>query len=114
MNRFLIYGVLLVSLFACSNTEGSLPSAQSSTTDVMKEVVPNTETAQAYMDRFNSWFIASNKVVSDGYEKASSEVVLEDGGEWGCDWEMDAKAINAASRKAVQSTDLLDKQLQQE
>lgn len=73
-----------------------------------KRIEIETETVEGYLKRFNAWFQKANAPIIEGYEKASAAVVLEDGGEWGCDWDMDALAINAAAREAIQHTDLLD------
>lgn len=102
---------LLLVLCSCGNSPA--PTLQNAASmKAMNQNESPTETVEAYLERFNRWFSEANAPIAEGYEKASSEVVLEDGGEWGCDWEMDAKAIHAASRKAIQATDLLDPSLQ--
>ncbi|MEY3441734.1 MAG: hypothetical protein RLZZ519_15 [Bacteroidota bacterium] len=65
------------------------------------------ETVEAYLERFNTWYKKAHLPVSQGFEKALSELVLEDGGEWDCYWEMDYKTINVAVREALINNDVL-------
>ncbi|MBK9452914.1 MAG: hypothetical protein IPN95_26525 [Bacteroidetes bacterium] len=105
--------LILILLVFCSCGNSSVPTRENSAS--MKEVNQNaspTETMEAYLERFDTWFSEANTLITEGYEKASANVVLEEDEEWECDWEMDAKAIHAASRKAIRATDLLDPSLQ--
>ncbi|MEY3441733.1 MAG: hypothetical protein RLZZ519_14 [Bacteroidota bacterium] len=104
--------LILILLVLCSCNTSSVPALQNSTSmKAMNQNTSPTETMEAYLDRFDTWFSEANTLITEGHEKASANVVLEEDEEWECDWEMDAKAIHAASRKAIQSTDLLDPSL---
>jgi hypothetical protein len=105
--------LMLIFLVFCSCGSSSVPTLQNSAS--MKELNQNaspTETMEAYLERFDTWFSEVNTLITEGFEKASAHIVLEEDEEWGCDWEMDVKAIHAASRKAIRATDLLDPSLQ--
>ncbi len=77
----------------------------------VKVATVEQETMEQYIIRFNEWYKVANRPVVEGYDKALSELVLEDGGEWDCYWEMDYKTINAAVREALNSNDVLQPQL---
>ncbi len=107
------YLLILILLVLCSCSSSSAPTLQNSAwMKEMNQGASPCETVEAYLERFQTWFSEANTLLTEGYEKASANVVLEEDEEWECDWEMDAKAIHAASRKAIQATDLLDPSLQ--
>lgn len=71
------------------------------------------ETPAEFTARFNAWLAQANAPVQAGHDAASESVQLEEGEEWGCEWEMDFREVNAAARKAVEGTDLLGTELKQ-
>jgi hypothetical protein len=98
-------GVLLFT--ACADKGGqAVGNDTTSVTDTVN-IMHLHETEETWLDRFNRWFQAANQPIVAGYEKASSEVELADGEEWGCDWDMDYRAVNDAVRAAIQSNAVL-------
>lgn len=70
------------------------------------------ETAAEFTTRFNTWLTEANAPIQAGHDRAIANVgELNEGEEWGCEWEKDYQEINAAARKAVKETDLLGAEL---
>jgi hypothetical protein len=108
MWRWILLGVMYVGIAACSPKNNP---AWGKTATSGGALQLETETVDAFLARFNDWFRKANQLIMEGYEKASAAVELEEGGEWGCDWEMDYQTINAATRVAIQGTDVLHSDL---
>jgi hypothetical protein len=104
--------LILILLVFCSCGSSSVPTRENSASmKAMNRNASPTETVEAYLERFNTWYKKAHLPVSLGFEKALSELVLEDGGEWDCYWEMDYKTINAAVREALSTNDVLHPEL---
>jgi hypothetical protein len=114
MTRGSLLGMMLMGLSlalpACNAPSNPAPQPlAASVTDapVMKE------SPAAFTDRYNGWLLDANALIEAGYKAASEAVSLEEGEEWGCEWEMDGKAVRAAVRKAVKGNDLFAPALQE-